>query len=917
MAFHPFKHFRKYQKVYLVIVTILTMIIFVAQFGAGDPFTRLQQWIGMSVHRGERVIELYGKTIYTDDLTKVRWKRQLASDFLIANWLAVNGYPTPLDQRWQELQKRFGPKQQEPKDVSASSPLQQTVQDVGLALSLSRNPEFRYWLHKSMENVLKQMSFPEAQNNETQYRALDAMATILSFQSWLTDPNHQRNESYFGGTDRTEDLLDFLVWKHEADRLGIVLTQADVCREVNRAWGNDDFLQPNEKFERNKWVIQFFKNSSNIPKNMNEKDLLQALIDEFRVALAKQAVLGFSPGVRSYREAVDNVHFSPSVATPDEFYKYFREQRTMLSVQMLPINVEDFVAEAKKQFQPTEADLRNLFERYKNDEPSPARRQPGFKEPRRIAVEYVSYRPDGPFAQRLAAKTIELLPVFRVGQPAALFAAGGAAAWAASFAGYGDLDTALRVEYNQYRDSEKQRRPVKYDRDDGGIAGRFGLALDFQNRRSIERVTAAATVGQLLGNAASGGTPLAAPVSWEAGEAAYERAAATAVASTVLASASSSPLAAMVLPQRYLYATQPFENVREQMLSRFQDALATRLMNARILKMRRELDKVLGRSSEQKRKEFLDKAIAEDGLEDHHVMSKAQTREEILDHPDNELRELQTEYDATPSSSRVSFVDWLFQPTPINPPPGEPAQSWEFASRSGRAVWLAWRIEDKKAHVRSFAEVKPEVEKAWYLEQARKLARLKAQQINDELKQQHIVDAKAVKQFLIQQKLGRPFELTRVSLLVAPPVNLAPGQTTLPTYTPYQPPKDEVPYPPADLVDRLLKLKQRGDATVIADQPVRHYYVAVLMEDPTPPERSEFYRVYNLLNQPKRDESNPFAKPPEPPLWVRMMEQRQRKFARQIMEQLRAEATKELEDDGVYKLPESLRNRGPSSDSGE
>ena len=29
MAFHPFKHFRKYQKVYLAIVTILTMFIFI------------------------------------------------------------------------------------------------------------------------------------------------------------------------------------------------------------------------------------------------------------------------------------------------------------------------------------------------------------------------------------------------------------------------------------------------------------------------------------------------------------------------------------------------------------------------------------------------------------------------------------------------------------------------------------------------------------------------------------------------------------------------------------------------------------------------------------------------------------------------------------------------------------------------
>ena len=67
-----------------------------------------------------------------------------------------------------------------------------------------------------------------------------------------------------------------------------------------------------------------------------------------------------------------------------------------------------------------------IDERYKDDEPAPTRRQPGFKEPRRIQVQYFSYKPAGAFARKLASKATELLPLFRLGGPAATFAAGGA-----------------------------------------------------------------------------------------------------------------------------------------------------------------------------------------------------------------------------------------------------------------------------------------------------------------------------------------------------------------------------------------------------------------------------------------------------------------------------------------------------------
>jgi hypothetical protein len=928
MAFHPFKHFRKHQKVYLAGLTIMTMVIFVFSFGRGDLFAVLQRWLALNVHRGDKVLTLHGKTIYADELEKLRWQRQLASEFLVSNsWVGSlmqmgQSMGTPLEKSFFDILVKFGPK----KDQKDPSPMQDTLQKVRFALLIAQvSPrESRLGgLRNTLLDIQRQLSFTDPQKNESQYRALDTLSTILAFYSWTMDPQRKPEESYFGGSLRasdTSDYLDFLIWKHQADRLGIVLTPADVCREVNRAWGYGDYLTPDGKFDSNEWVTFFFRNNPRIHKTLTPHDLLNALTDEFRVALVKEALLGSASGVRSYRQAVDGIHYSPSAATPDEFYQYFREQRTALSVSILPIAVKDFVN--KVQNKPTETDLRNLYERYKNEEPSPSRRQPGFKEPRRIKLQYLSYRPEGPYARKLAAKAIELLPVFRVGQPAAPFAAGGGLAWAAGIAGYADVDTAVRALYDKYREEENRRVPVRYDRDD---STRFGLSNDLPTERSVELQASTALLGGLLGSFATGATPLAAPTAWLAANESQARVTVTAYASAVLAGASLSPLPAMTLPMRYLYTTQPFESVHEQLRQRFENTLARTLMDNNVLAFRKELDKVLATHSEQKLDEFRKKAVPEYGLEDFHSMKGPQTQQEMSDHPDPQLKELQAAWETAPAKpfqerepnrnlDLNSFARDMFVPfETMRAGQSAPGRSEQFAASSGDVVFVLWKSEDLPARIQPFATVYNEVKDAWYLEQARKLAREKAQQINAELKKQNLAPDAAL-QFLVQQDLGSVFQLTKVSHLTAPEFNLPGAKFTAADYRPYTPPKEFLPYPPSDFVDQLLKLKKRGDSLVLADKPVKHFYIAVLMEDPQPPERKEFYDAYNQASLGNLN----LLPSQEEPLWNKMMADRQRKYNRKVLEQLRAEATKDIQDDGEYVLPDSIRNRAEASrDYGE
>jgi hypothetical protein len=911
MAFHPFRHFRKHQKVYFALLTILCMITFIFSFGAADPIQGALRWIGMSRSQGDAVLPLYGKTVYTGDLDKVRLHRQLASEFLNFGIL----YATPLDSVLTDIRKKVEREKKGPHE-GLENPVQmglQALDSVRGGMMMFSTPESRHQqIIASLQRVQMLLDRPDVQKDGEQFRALDAIATALAFQAWFTNPQKPPQEYYFGGTPRTEELLDFLLWKHQADKLGINLAPADVCRQVNRAWGNGDFLKPDGKLDQNDWVRRFLGGSQKINKTLTARDLLDALTEEYRVAIAKEALLGTGTGVRFFRGAFDGIHHSPTFATPDEFLKYFQEQRTTVAVSMLPLAVEKFVA--KVEHKPSEEDLRNLYARYKDDEPSPTRRQPGFKEPRRVKVAYFSYRPDSPFARKLAARAIELLPLFRLGGPAGTFPAGGGLAWAAALAAPADVDSAIRAQYEKYRE-EQTDRVLKYDKqDDSSFRARFGQGFDVTDRQAAAAQAPVAALGQLLGGIGTGGTPLAAPTAWIGTTEVYERAAASAVASTILAGASSSPLVAATLSARYVYSTQSLESVRPQMVERFESTLARRSMETNVLAMRKELDKLLSSRSEQKVEEFLKKSIADYGLEHYHAMPEPQTPQEMIAHPDPVLKDLQKAYEETTDNpffqiggdqTRPDFVSAMFRSFELSAIERQfgmdrPVKSQQFRSRSGDEVWVFWRSEDKPAHVRPFEAVRAQVEKAWYFEQARRLARKEAERIQASLKEQHANPADALK-FLREQKQGDVFELSNVAQLVSPIFKL-PGHKFRPDeFRPYQPPKDLIAYPPGDFVDQLLKLKEPGSTTVVADQPVSHFYIAVLMEKPQVPDRRDFYEIYSFSGAENR-------------LWQDMMNERRRTYYRKLMEQLRAEATTKLEG-GEYVIPDKVANRGESGSS--
>ena len=103
--------------------------------------------------------------------------------------------------------------------------------------------------------------------------------------------------------------------------------------------------------------------------------------------------------------------YATTWATPYEFWQFYKENRTENVVAVLPIPArhKDFMS---KVGQPTEKDLQDLFEKYKDVEYLAGSDTPGFKVPPRIEVEWINARADSEKYRQKAARASTLTTAF-------------------------------------------------------------------------------------------------------------------------------------------------------------------------------------------------------------------------------------------------------------------------------------------------------------------------------------------------------------------------------------------------------------------------------------------------------------------------------------------------------------------------
>jgi hypothetical protein len=852
MAFHPLRTFQKHRKAWLAGITIMTMFIFVFSFSAspsgGDFFDFMTRLFGAEGRAGPEIARLYGERLNHRDLVQVRERRILANTFME---MAVEqahqnliGRATEVTAKWEEI-----PKQE----------IGRVLSERNFRMALARNPQFAAQLQPAeMVNQIRQgltrlnflrQDLVEKKKTDEE-RMVGRLMAVLDYESqrW-----QRANEPfYFGGSTRLDSVLDFMIWKHEADQLGVRLTEADVKEVFDRETLQQ--LRREDSAALEKRVLQGRQGTS-------FRQLLDALTDEFRVRIARASILGYDPSASTQ---------IPAPITPHEFYEFFKNVRTESSVALLPFPVKDFVPLVKET--PTEEQLKELFEKYKDKEYRPDSPTPGFKQPRRVTVEWVSARPDSPHYKRAAEVATAATHAIN---PAALHA--------------------QLVDY--YDRNEKYRYPLP------ALTEPLTALPFYTDGRRPEN--AAATLGLLSGAAATPATVLPAVLSHQASLVARaDKTAATAaqresqrrapVAATfVLAGANPTPVSLVALwhhasrqPQY-----QSLDAVREEIVKRVRENLARELLLKGLDTLRKDLEARRGRPEEAAKK--VAEYVKRYGLEH----GKTQQPRDLYDiGSDPGMKALKDSYlrvqggqDQRGRAFGMLFLDnaRLFegQPWPRDVFGRGFGENWMTTAEP----FLFWKTTDRPAYEPKFEEVRAKVEEAWRFDKARALALQEAQEMAAKAKQKEKETVAILSQG--SKHSGTLFTLDSVSLL-KPQMQFRLGPSR--QYQAYQVPDTLVDYPGGDFVPKLLTLDKRDEVIVLSDRPEAHYYVAGLVNR-RPPSVEDFFLVYR---------NAPAASLQSDPLLSRLEQDRQQRYYQACMEQLRAEAKLTVAKDGRKQFDE-------------
>jgi hypothetical protein len=839
MAFNPFHSFRKHSKKMFAVLAIVCMLTFVMSSGLGgksDFLTNPPNWIPWS-DRYPEAARIDGHKINTKQLQDVKLQRQMAEMYIRqAIFTVQKNVILEMERRLKDF------------DINKDAMLVRDLGEMVSAKKLSLQYGDRAWSFAGMQsrgfqlppdqivNYYINVLAANIQRLEKDKRTDDA-ELLTRFRKVLQQDyvrmTQSRGDLYFGGSVRTgDDLLNFLVWRWAADKRDIQLSDDTVKTllkdETLNQLSNDD-------------AADIEKQMQSRFKNFKSDTLMEALKDEFRVRIAQAALLGQS-------NTRDNV---PAYVTPYEFWTYFDDVRTGIRVGMLPVKVEDYVS--KVTAQPSEGELKELFDKYKKDEPAPFSENPGFKDPKRIKLEWVSSKADTPYFRKLGIEEGKKETINSAARIAgiSLAPAGGLMP---------SLGGVMSVTYRlpdlpEFRLETEYRNYQSRDR----ILSWIDSALFFFGVHEYSVVhphIVAATLADVLANRATGGSVISPYLTLVNQSVAQEIRERIRLGMAPLAGVGAGPLAVMDYPAAIPQGL-PLAAVRGQLLEQVNNELTREKFAEEMKKFQDELEKRSKDLKDVKKrgsKEELEKYIAE-FVKSHELTKGASAKLDdqysIVDDPG--LKPLRDKYFENPLVAKndprgLRFgLDYFTDPTGFRGRPmGLYQPSWfEFRepsrfSTNDDVYYLTWKTEEVDAKVRTFDKARDDVEKAWRWQRARDLAKQAAEQWEAKARETK-GNLAALKDLAAQSK---------VDLMELGPMakeNLQPQLNPLqpPQYGRYQIPRDKINYP-GDMVDKLLDLRTKdlGATVVVSDIPKANFYVTTLTgrDHPT---QEEFRQVYS------------------------------------------------------------------------
>lgn len=379
MAYNPFNIFRRNQKALFAVLTVFIMIMFTLSFGSGDAIQRFTQWLG-GRSRGDVVCKIDGSSIKDSDLARVRRERVMANMFMTAaaaqTAATVKEYANQQQSRLSDNGKQM---------ATAASQAEFYMSNP----QLLSNPMFGRTAQQSIREaeqlIALTLESPEAKSEDKDVALAFRTLLVLRGHRLQSDGEH----FFLNAPNRTSrDAIDFILWEKKAEQLGIRFTRDDVKVLLGREF------------------YGFFKSDVEVRKALAGREgfnidaCLDALASEFKVRSAQAAVLGH-PDPNNPRRIG-----APLFSIPFEAFEFYREQCSPATYDVIAVPALAFVDKVKGE--PTEREIKELYDKYANDEPNPIKETFGFKEPRKLAISWLAITGEEPYYLKLAAEQVKV-----------------------------------------------------------------------------------------------------------------------------------------------------------------------------------------------------------------------------------------------------------------------------------------------------------------------------------------------------------------------------------------------------------------------------------------------------------------------------------------------------------------------------
>lgn len=793
MAFNPFTSFRRYQKAIFATMAIVCMLLFVVSSGGAgaDLLNQFTDWFSRGRGgSGDAAASIDGRKIGQEDVANVIQQRKLASTYMesvteLAHQQAFSSIYRQRDDANPELQRVIT-------EYAQLEVLKRQLPPEYILNGLAR-------LAQQLRQVRLTLSIGDTPNKQKQTALVDSLQVLVDRDiNRITRAYYQPRDGFFGGNlDKTDEALDFMLWKDQADKLGIHMMKEDVGNAIAAETMNQK-LTPDTQKALDQGLRQKFRGYS-------VKALHQALAEEFRVRAAKHALMG------------GGIAAAAPAATPDEMFNWYKDVRTDVRAGLIEVPVSKFVDKVTEQ--PTDAQLRELFDKRRNEEFDPRLEYPGFKEPRKVKVDWLALPSDAPFYVKATA----LAPVF-----SALSQFGSVAISGDGTAG---LPLSLLLAARQaIPDLPMEQLYREYVQNEASWTSpiAFGPRSGVHDSSVARPINIAAMIGAGVAGGLTKAGPLAAPLALEGRAIVTENIDRARIGATAILSAATdpAPLAIDALLSALIPPAPKEEALRGILAQRYRERMTDGLAKADRDWFVTEVSK---RSKEQNRVNV--EAFVNDFIHTRQLrrggMAEPNDRHSLSDDPG--LAELRSAFekmyrtkDPTGEQFASRLVDGMGQEKP---------QLFHMMMVDGAPVsYLHWRTEDREPRSVSFEQAKPNVEAAWKYDKARPLAKAEAERLATEAKNKTEMELRD----LAAKNSPR-------GLIELPPMaRLNPsrsfGSGGSPRYDPPAIPQDKIKYS-GTLVNSIIDLRKEnaGATTVAPDFARNNYYVAALMskEEPT------------------------------------------------------------------------------------